>query len=175
MNKVIFLRRLQRERDKFELLLNQVGFTRQMTVKGVSGSWSIKDILAHIFAYEQYIADRMEEILNNKPYIPCKTRNALGAFLQEFGYPDFGSPLLDDDEPNAWIVERYKNVALDEIVAQELHAYASVVHLLEKTPEEIILKNNLYERVANNTFRHYQEHIHDIKHWQLTRKISGSK
>ena len=175
MNKVIFLQRLQRERDKFELLLNQVGYTRQMTVTGVSGVWSIKDILAHVFAYEQYMADRMEEIHNNKPYIPCKTPNALGAFLQEFGYPDFGSPLLDDDEPNAWIVERYKNVPLEEIVVQELHAFATVIRLLEKMPEQIILKNDLYERVANNTFKHYQEHIKDIKHWLSARRISGTK
>ena len=174
MNKVIFLHRLQRERDRFELLLNQVGFTRQMTVKGVSGSWSIKDILAHILAYEQYMADRMEEIRHNKPYIPCKTQNALGAFLQEFGYPDFGSPLLDDDEPNAWIVERYQNVPLEEIVSHELHSYATIVRLLERMSESTILRNNLYERVANNTYRHYQEHARDIKHWLQTRRISGS-
>jgi len=175
VNKIIFLRRLQRERDKFELLLNQVGFTRQMTVKGVSGSWSIKDILAHVFAYEQYMADRMEEIFHNKPYIPCKTQNALDAFLQEFGYPDFGSPLLDDGGPNAWIVERYQHVPLEDIVSQELHAYATIVRLFERISEQTLLKNNLYERVANNTYRHYQEHIRDIKHWVLTRKISGSK
>ena len=55
-----------RERDKFELLLNRVGYTRRMTLKGVSGKWSIKDILAHVFAYEQYIADRMNEILHGE-------------------------------------------------------------------------------------------------------------
>src|SRR5512147_3233766 len=113
-----------------------------MTVNGVSGSWSIKDILAHIYAYEQYIADRMEEVYNNWPYIPCKTQNALDAFLQEFGYPDFGSPLLDDDAPNAWIVKRYQNVPLEEIVSQELHAFATIVQLLEKMPEQTILKSN---------------------------------
>ena len=40
------------ERDKFELLLNQVGFTRQMTMQGVSGSMSIKDLLAEIITDE---------------------------------------------------------------------------------------------------------------------------
>ena len=94
------------ERDKFELLLNRIGYTRRMTLKGVSGKWSIKDILAHILAYEQYIADRMNEILHGETYVPCKTQNALDAFLDEFGYPDFGSPLLDDDGPNAWVTEK---------------------------------------------------------------------
>ena len=160
-----FINRLLLERDRFELLLNRVGYTRRMTLKGVSGKWSIKDILAHILAYEQYIADRMSEILHDEIYIPCRTQNALDAFLDEFGYPDFGSPLLDDDGPNAWVAEKYKNVPLEEVVAQELQAFASIISALEKMPDEMINKHNLIDRVANNTYRHYREHIADIKRW----------
>src|ERR1051326_5806863 len=123
--KEMYLARLMLERDKFELLLNRVGYTRRMTLKGVSGKWSIKDILAHILAYEQYIADRMVEILHGETYIPCKTQNALDAFLDEFGYPDFGSPLLDVEGPNEWITEKYQKVALEELVAQEIQAFVS--------------------------------------------------
>jgi hypothetical protein len=165
MTKKQFITRLLQERDKFELLLNRVGYTRRMTINGVSGKWSIKDILAHILAYEQYIADRMNEILHHEPYIPCKTQTALDAFLDEFGYPDFGSPLLDDNVPNAWIVEKYKNVSLEDIVAQEIHAFSSIVSTLETMPERLINHHNLYERVASNTYRHYREHIADIKRW----------
>ena len=104
MTKKQFITKLLHERDKFEQLLNRVGFTRRMTIKGVSGKWSIKDIIAHILAYEQYIADRMSEILQGQPYTPCKTQTALDAFLDEFGYPDFGSSLLEDDTPNTWPV-----------------------------------------------------------------------
>ena len=153
------------ERDKFELLLNRVGYTRRMTLKGVSGKWSIKDILAHVFAYEQYIADRMNEILQGEEYIPCRTQNALDAFLDTFGYPDLGSPLLDDDGPNEWITEKYKTVSLDDVVSQEIQAFAAIIASLEKMSEEMMTRHNLYDRVANNTFRHYREHIADIKHW----------
>ncbi|MFN8385912.1 MAG: hypothetical protein U0X92_05745 [Anaerolineales bacterium] len=73
-----------RERDKFELTLNRVGYSRRMTLKGVTGKWFIKDILAHILAYELYIADRMNEILHGQEYAPCKTQTALDAFLDEF-------------------------------------------------------------------------------------------
>jgi hypothetical protein len=160
-----FINKLLLERDRFELLLNRVGYTRRMTLKGVSGKWSIKDILAHILAYEQYIADRMNEILHEEIYIPCRTQNALDAFLDEFGYPDFGSPLLDDGGPKAWVAEKYKNVPLDELVAQELQAFASIISALENMPDEMISKHNLIDRVANNTYRHYREHIADIKRW----------
>jgi hypothetical protein len=168
--KEIFLARLMHERDKFELLLNRIGYTRRMTLKGVSGKWSIKDILAHILAYEQYIADRMNEILHGETYMPCRTQNALDAFLDEFGYPDFGSPLLDDEGPNAWIAERYRNVSLEDVIAQEIQAFASIIASFEKIPEDMLNRHSLYERVANNTYRHYREHILEIKHWLKANK-----
>lgn len=164
-HKEIFLARLMRERDKFELLLNRVGYTRRMTLQGVAGKWSVKDMLAHILAYEQYIADRMSEILHGEEYAPCRTQNALDAFLDEYGYPDFGSSLLDEDGTNEWITEKYKHVSLDDIVAQEIQAYTSIVSFLEKLPEEILNRHHLYDRIANNTSRHYREHAAEIKHW----------
>jgi len=164
-HKETFLARLMHERDKFEILLNRVGFTRRMTLKGVSGKWSIKDMLAHILAYEQYIADRLHEILHGETYVPCRTQNALDAFLDEFGYPDFGSPLLDEEAPNAWITEKYTSVSLEDVVSQEIQAFAAIVTALEKMPEELINRHNLYERVAGNTYRHYRDHIVDIKRW----------
>ena len=163
--KEIFLARLMRERDKFELLLNRVGFTRRMTLKGVSGKWSIKDMLAHILSYELYIADRLNETLHGEAYAPCRTQNALDAFLDEFGYPDFGSPLLGDDGPNEWVTEKYKSVPLEEVVAQELQAFAAIIASLEEMPEEMLTQHNFLDRVANNTYRHYREHSADIKRW----------
>jgi hypothetical protein len=164
-NKDVFLARLMRERDKFELLVNRIGFTRRMTLKGIVGKWSVKDILAHILAYEQYMADRLVEILQGEPYAPCRTQAALDAFLDEFGYPDFGSPLLDEEVPNVWVIEKYTNVSLEDVVTQEMNAFLSIVSSLERLPEDAINKHNLYERVANNTYKHYREHIRDIRHW----------
>jgi len=170
-----FINRLLTERDKFEQLLNQIGFTRRMTMKGVSGNWSIKDIIAHIWAYEQYIADRVNEIAHGETYTACRTHNALDAFRDEFGYPDFGSPLLDDDTSNAWVYERYRNIPLDEIVAQELQAFNSIIATLETMPENQIKVHNLYNRVADNTYHHYREHIRSIKTWLKTTAVDTNK
>jgi hypothetical protein len=168
-----FIERLLHERDRFELTLNRVGYSRRMTLKGVSGKWSIKDILAHILSYELYIADRMTEILHGEPYTPCKTQTALDAFLDQYGYPDFGSPLLDDDAPNEWVVERYKNVSLEDLVAQEVGAFSSIIAVLEKLPEKAINEHNLFDRVANNTYHHYHEHLRDIRHWLRTQAVNS--
>jgi len=165
IEKGIFIARLLRERDKFELLLNRVGYTRRMTLKGVAGKWSIKEILAHVWAYEQYIADRMNEILHKQPYTPCKTQTALDAFLDEFGYPDFGSPLLDNDSPREWIIEKFRNVSLEDVVAQELQAFSSIVNAFEQLSEDLIDRHNIQNRIIKHTYEHYREHMHEIKHW----------
>jgi hypothetical protein len=171
MTKQQFISKLLLERDKFELLLNRIGYARRMTLKGVVGKWSIKDILTHIWAYEQYMADRMLEITHNQPYFPCKTQTALDAFLDEFGYPDFGSPLLDENYPNDWLIEKYTNVSLDDVIAQELQAFSSIITTLEKTTEDLIARHNLYNRIIKHTYEHYHEHTHDIRHWLKTNGI----
>lgn len=175
MSRKQFISKLLHERDRFELLLNRAGFTRRMTMKGVAGHWSIKDIIAHILVYEQYIADRLNEILHHVAYVPCKTQNALEAFLDEFGYPDFGSPLLDDDTANAWVYEKYRNIPLEEIVAQEIQAFNSIVSALEAMPEESIKRHNLLGRVADNTYHHYREHIRDIRAWLQAHAVNSKK
>ena len=164
-NKDIFLARLVRERDKFELLINRIGFTRRLAIPGVVGKWSTKDLLAQVLVYEQYIADRMYEIMQGEPYSPSRTQNALDAFLDQYGYPDFGSPLLDDETPMEWVVDKYRTVSLEDIITQELNAFASIIASLEKMTEETIGKHGLYERIAANTYKRYRELSRDIRSW----------
>jgi len=100
-------------------------------------------------------------------------QTALDAFLDQYGYPDFGSPLLDSHTPNEWVVERYKNVSLEDLVAQEVQAFSAVVSMLEKLPEKTITEHNLFDRVANNTYHHYREHLRDIRHWLRTQAVNS--
>ena len=165
MTKKMFTTKLMHERDKFELLLNRVGYTRRMTLKGVAGKWSIKDVLAYTLAYEQFMADRMAEILQGTRYTPCRTQTALDTFLDEFGYPDFGSPLLDDEYPKEWIIEKYKIVSLDDVIAQELQSFASILSSLEKLSDQKIHQHNLYERIGNHTYQLYRSLAAEIKRW----------
>jgi hypothetical protein len=110
----------------------------------------------------------MNEILHGEEYVPCRTQNALDAFLDEYGYPDFGSPLLDDDGPNEWITEKYKTVSLDDVVIQEIQAFTAIIGSLETMTEEMLNRHHLYDRIANNTFLHYREHMADIRRWLRT-------
>ena len=167
MEKVHFLKKLLDERTKFEHLVNRV-HTSRLTISGAVGRWSVKDTLAHILAYEQYIVDRMAEITRDEIYHPCQSQEKLDAFLQKFGYPDFGSPLVDDNSANEWIVDKYRNVPLDEVVAHENQAFLSIVGCIEGLKPSQLDSHKLIERVASNTYEHYQEHFEQISAWLET-------
>ena len=165
MNKITFLPRLQRERDKFELLLNQVGFTRRMTMTGVSGGLSIKDLLADILTREEFIADRLNEILHNESYAPCTSHSALDKFQDKFGYPDYESPLLEKENRNQTVTYKHKNIGVDDIVEQELAAYENIISAFEKLTHEQCLDHDLFHRVAEHTYKPYRRTSLDSQRW----------
>lgn len=165
MNKITFLPRLQRERDKFELLLNQVGFTRQMTMKGVSGRLSIKDLLADILTREQFIADRLNEIVHGDVYSPCVSHSALNDFQDKHGYPDYESPLLEKENRNHIVIYKHKNIGVDDIVEQELAAYENIISALEKLTHNQCLDHDLFHRIAEHTYKPYRRTSLEINRW----------
>jgi hypothetical protein len=165
MNKIIFLPRLQRERDKFELLLNQTGFSRQMTMAGVFANLSIKDLLADLLSREQFIADRLSEVLHGESYAPCVSHTACENFQKENGYPDYESPLCQREKLNDLVIQKYKNISLDDIVEQEIAAYANIVAALERLTHEQCLDHDLFHRVAEHTYKSYRRTSADIQRW----------
>lgn len=165
MNKLLFIERLQRERDKFEILLNRVGFTRQMTMKGVSGSLSIKDMLADILTREQFIADRLSEILHNEVYSPCVSHTTLENFQNKYGYPDYESPLLEKEIINHLVTYKHKNIGVDDIVEQELAAYTNILASFQKLTHEQCLDHDLFHRVAEHTYKPYRRTSIEINRW----------
>ncbi|NJN79374.1 MAG: hypothetical protein HC797_02265 [Anaerolineales bacterium] len=165
MNKSLFLERLQRERDQFELLLNRVGFMRRLTVRGVLGSLSIKDLLADILSREQFIADRLNEILHGEVYAATSSFTMLENFQSQFGVPDYESPLINKDRPLPFVMEKYKNIALDEIVSQELAVYTNIIDALQKLTHHRCLDHDLFHRIAEHTYKSYRRTSGLINRW----------
>lgn len=165
MNKTILLDRLQNERDQFELLLNRIGFSRQLTMRGVAGGLTVKDLLAEVLAHEQFIADRLSEILHGEAYAPSASFTALDNFQRLFGYPDFESSLMEKGKPLQMILEAYKNIEFDEIVSQELALHTNIIDSLEKLSHHQFLDHDLYQRVPEHTYRPYRRLSKMIQLW----------
>jgi hypothetical protein len=162
MRKVHFLTHLLNERQNWELLINYVASSR-MGIGCVAGTWAVRDILAHILAQEQYLADRLEEILRGEPYSFCRTQDELDTFLEEFGYPDFESPILHQDTANEWVVNKYKTIANMDLIALELHAFDVIWEHIKELTGKHLTEYDLYERIAHYTYAHYNEHAADIR------------
>ncbi|MCC7117664.1 MAG: hypothetical protein IT310_03995 [Anaerolineales bacterium] len=165
MNKKAFLERLQKERDDFEILLNKAGFTRRLTMQGVSGNLSIKDLLAEILTHEQFIADRLAEIIHGQAYAPAASNYAFFEFEETYGYPDYESPLYQKGQIDHLTICKHKNIGVDEIVSQELAAFANIVSSLEKISHDQCLKFDLYHRIAEHTYRPYRRISQEIRRW----------
>lgn len=174
MNKTLLLDRLQYERDQFELLLNRIGFTRRLTLRGVAAGLTVKDLLAEVLAHEQFIADRLSEILHGETYAPSASFTALDNFQKEYGYPDYESALIEKDKHDLLVLDTYKNIEFDEIVSQELAVYASILESVEKLTPHQFLDHDLYHRIAEHTYRPYRRTSALINRW-LKRIASESK
>jgi hypothetical protein len=162
MRKLHFLTRLQDERQNWELLINYVASSR-MGIGCVAGTWAVRDILAHIVAQEQYLADRLAEIARGETFSVCRTQDELDTFLDEFGYPDFESPLLKQDIANDWVVNKYKSVANSDLVELELQAFSAIWEHIHSLTDKQLNEEKLYERIAHYTYEHYNEHATDIR------------
>ena len=162
MRKLRFLARLQDERQDWELLINYVASSR-MGISCVAGTWAVRDIIAHIVAQEQYLADRLAEMARGESFSICQTQDELDTFLDEFAYPDFESPILQQDIANDWVVNKYKSVSNEDLVALEVHAFDAIWESLQVLTDYQLSDNNLYEFVAHYTYKHYNEHAADIR------------
>ena len=162
MRKQRFLARLQDERQEWELLINYVASSR-MGIGCVAGTWAVRDIIAHIVAQEQYLSDRLAEIACGESFSVCQTQDELDTFLEEFGYPDFESPLLQQDIANDWVVNKYKSVSNEDLVAQEIHAFDAITESLRALSEYQLTEHDLFKLVAHYTYEHYNQHAADIR------------
>src|SRR5947209_10430789 len=77
---------------------------QQMTTPGVNGDWSIKDILAHLAAWQNYLVIRLQ----------AAVRNETPAMLGISSGGDEGSAL---DRLNAGFYEENKSRPLDDVMA----------------------------------------------------------
>ena len=162
MRKQRLLHRLQDERQHWELLINYVASSR-MGIGCVAGTWAVRDIIAHIVAQEQYLADRLAEIARGESFSICQTQDELDTFMEEYGYPDFQSPILQADIANDWVVYKYKSVSNGDLVALELHAFDAIIEALSTLTEYQLEEHNMFKLIAHYTYEHYNEHAADIR------------
>lgn len=122
---------------------------RKMAEQGVTGDWSVKDLLAHVHWWEQ-------ETLTSLPVILAGGRTP--RYSQLYGGLDAFNTLM---------TEKYRNRPLHDIRKQLEASHQDLVSYLKSLPEEKFLtQERLVRRLRNDTYGHYPEHTRAILEWR---------
>ncbi len=165
MNKAELTEKLQSERARWDARLGQVR-AEQMELPGVCGEWSVKNLAAHLTAWERRPVAWLEAVRSGTTPRPAP-------WPQE---------LTTDDEINAWIFaeNRYRPVReiLDESrqVSDQLLAalqFVSDQDLVDSGRFEWLKGNSLVDSIAGNSYDHYREHGEMIRAWLEGQRVGS--
>lgn len=131
----------------------------QLEKPGVSGDWSLKDIIAHITWHEAQMVDVME------------ARALIGSEWWE----------LPTHERNAKIYDEYKSAPLQDVLDDATATHQQLVHwigtltdkdlneaaALEGMPDDWLFGDIL----AQNTYSHYGDHASAVARWLSNQEL----
>ncbi|TMC69311.1 MAG: ClbS/DfsB family four-helix bundle protein [Chloroflexi bacterium] len=119
MRRAELVQQLNSEQAAWEDLLGEIGEDR-MEEPGVAGTWSIKDIVAHLTAWRRRTVARLETVARGQP----EPRT------------EWPADLHDDDEINAWFHARDRDKSVRETLAESRGVFERLVSAIEKLPED---------------------------------------
>ena len=152
MNKTEFIATLNAELAAWETCLAQVGKAR-MAESGVTGEWSVKDMIAHITWFER----EMVGVL--------RARALIGSDLWN----------LPQDQRNAAIFEQNRYRSLDDVLAEAPWVYPQLVEAVHTLDDQDLNDPSRFtdmpadwvpwQIIAGNSFEHYRAHASDVRAW----------
>lgn len=149
MNKAELLASIRRERARLEELIAPLD-EDDLTTVGVVEQQSIKDLLAHITAWEQLCLTWVEHGHRGEGPFTDATLNAL----------------------NAEMFERDRDLPLAQVREDAKRSHADVLAMIEgQTDDDLAAPPRwapgraLWEIISSNTDEHYREHADQIDVW----------
>jgi hypothetical protein len=164
IDKAIILEAMNQSFDELEALLATLD-PEQMTRPGVYDDLSVKDILAHIAAWERLEISWIETSLCGEvaPVI----------YAPGFEVGD-GDTWQTIDRLNQHIYEEHRDRPLDLVLIDLRVVHIHMVELVNALPEDDLIEPNrfdwrggepLWQSIAANSYEHYREHIELIQSW----------
>lgn len=123
--------------------------SEQITQPGVSGHWSIKDILAHVTSWEQQALEHLPTILQGGR--PPKYSTLYGGI----------------DAFNAQMTARAQKLGLSEVMTEFETTHLRLMEYLQGIPgEQFSSGTRFFRRVRLDTYGHYPNHTQAIRDWR---------
>ncbi|MGH6915097.1 MAG: DinB family protein, partial [Geminicoccales bacterium] len=126
----------------------------RLTEPGVTGDWSVKDILAHVTTWE-------EEALKHLPLIIAGGRPPR--------YVTFGGI----DAFNTQMTERKRDLSLSEVLRQQDEAHRRLIDFIQSAPDDLFTRETRFRRrLRLDTYSHYPIHAGAIRAWRNQRSAA---
>lgn len=121
----------------------------QMTEPGVTGNWSVKDILAHVTTWE-------EEALKYLPLI-----------IEGGRTPRYSVKYGGISAFNAQMTEQKRGLSLSDVLKQLDETHRRLNDYIHQAPEEQFTRDTRFRRrLRLDTYSHYPKHARAIRQWR---------
>jgi DinB superfamily len=121
----------------------------QLTEPGVTGSWSVKDIIAHVTWWE-------DEALKHLPLIITGGRP-----------PRYSTKYGGIDAFNAQMTEQRHSLSLSVVLRQMDETHRRLIDYVHSAPEEQCTRETRFRRrLRLDTYSHYPQHAKAIREWR---------
>ncbi len=119
---------------------------------GITGDWSVKDIIAHVTRWEEEALTHLPLILDGgKPPRYSVTYGGIDAF-------------------NAQATEQKRNLSLSEVLRQQDDMHRRLIDFIQSAPEDQFIRETRFRhRLRLDTYSHYPKHAEAIREWREQR------
>jgi len=166
-SKTELLERMRAGREEWDSLLAQIPDSAR-TEPTLAGGWSVKDLIAHVAAFENWTAAQIRAA--NEGRAPTD-RELYG--VEEVTVDPEG---WDLDRQNAAIYARYKEIPLADVMTFSSQAFADLITAVAGVSDEDFASSGaqtwtgdrtLLEIIPEQCYAHYEQHAGEL------RSISG--
>lgn len=136
-----------------ELLASYAGLSdADLTEPGVAGTWSVKDIIAHVSVWEEEALAHLPVVLaGGRPPRYSVTHGGIDAF-------------------NARMTERTRTLTLAGVLSRRDETHRRLLAFVERAPEaECAGDTRFRRRLRLDTYGHYAVHTEAISRWRSRR------
>lgn len=124
----------------------------QLLEPGVTGAWSVRDIIAHVTTWE-------EEALKHLPLIIAGGRP-----------PRYSTAYGGIDAFNAQTTEQKRGLSLSEVRGQQEDVHRRLVAFIRSAPDDqFTQESRARRRLRLDTYGHYPLHAEAIREWRERR------
>ncbi|MFH2038411.1 MAG: ClbS/DfsB family four-helix bundle protein [Chloroflexota bacterium] len=155
------LKALKEQINTWEDLLDHLG-ENQVNVPQAPSTWTTKDVLSHLSAWQGRSIARLEAALSDREPVFPKWLPGID--------PDSEA---DTDQINAWIYAAHRDESWATVRQNWKNGYLRLIELSERISERVILDESRYTwmdlrplaLILIGTYDHHQEHLEKLLAW----------